>query len=66
MLDGDWTVTIKLGVYKEAGRLADCMANMGHERELGVYAVDGEESKVRYWEIYDGVGGSGPRLIVPL
>ncbi|CAN1238296.1 Putative ribonuclease H protein At1g65750 [Linum grandiflorum] len=51
-------------VFREANFLADAMANAGHALPFGLHQFDEHHPAVAYWNAYDRLRSSQPRLVL--
>ncbi|CAN1176039.1 Putative ribonuclease H protein At1g65750 [Linum perenne] len=58
----DWEVSIN-HIFREANFVADYLANIGHDLDLGTHVFLYPDSTLLYWLRYDLFGVSTPRLI---
>ncbi|CAN1139259.1 Putative ribonuclease H protein At1g65750 [Linum perenne] len=58
----DWELRF-IHVYREANHLADCLANKGHQLQLGVRSMLADDTEVRRWEGINSKGVTEQRWV---
>ncbi|CAN1152410.1 hypothetical protein LINPERPRIM_LOCUS28908 [Linum perenne] len=48
-------------ILSKANHLVDALANMGHNLGFGTHTINTSDDLVKYWLMYDNVGGMGRR-----
>ncbi|CAN1139822.1 Putative ribonuclease H protein At1g65750 [Linum perenne] len=59
----DWELRF-IHVYREANHLADCLANKGHNLQVGIPTSLPDDTDVRRWELSDSRGFTKSRWMI--